>query len=785
MSLLNAVQSARGETSGSGSSSGGSSLLKAVRTSRGEITAPKPTRTSKPVQFNLDKPLLKRTAPREVPKPLTKVGQLARLAPTPATPLPGQNYEPDIDFSFSRMQDDLLKRQSSDPSRAEEFGQRSVRLMEAQKEKNPVKKFGGWLSEASKRVGSDLYTSIIGLGKSLIDSFGTQLFEQDQELKRSRAERITDPAKRKKYEELFLPKEGEDDTVYTRLISQKLEDEIVKNAVTNPGDIDKLFSALGSMSAFAAVSLPTGGSPLLGVLLESAGESGDAYERLRSEGKSVREAGDEASVVYATNLIVNSAFNVLDPTGQNKALRERLNAMMVGVSKEGLQEGLQQLIQNNADGKTGMALLDGVGEAMAIGGIVGGVAGFSLPGETGPQATVDEKTAEKKEEVKKEVKKDEPTKVGDVVTMKAEDLVTHEEAVDEQQVERFREEIKSGGKPAIIVQKEGDKFAVEDGKHKLEAYKREGITEVPTVEKVVEKAPVKEVKPKEVKDAQGGLGDIKPNPDHIPPKSIGIRQHSNKKNIQQSVLFDKRTGKDIAPIGTRAEELDLLKNGYQPASYKDGFPYDPKSLSPSQGVKAKATKKVVVKPKKKVKIISAPREQLPVGEGKKKASRLEARVKKALGDVTKEQIDELGLTTYNEMNQDENIAKAVKYVLENPEDAIKVLTGEIPAPKGILKNSVMIAMQQQDIKDVDIATKLASLSSTRAGQEIGILRKVDPNRPVNILSDIIRFRTKAIQKRHAGKTTNKIVKSKVKKGQSMIKAPKVADWGKIIREVGC
>ena len=212
----------------------------------------------------------------------------------------------------------------------------------------------------------------------------------------------------------------------------------------------------------------------------------------------------------------------------------------------------------------------------------------------------------------------------------------------------------------------------------------------------------------------------------------------------------------------------------------------------------KATKKVVkkvpkkVKPKKKTPKVKAkktraklvPRSQVPVGEGKIKVSALEARIKKALGNLSEEQIKEMGLATHKEMNKKANIAKASKYVTENTEDAMRVLEGKIDAPKGIARNSILVAMQNLSPKDMslDMATRLASLFSTRAGQEISILTEVNKNLPVNILSDIIQIRTQAVEKRF-GKTIDKITKAKVKKGETMIKAP--TNWDSFLREVRC
>lgn len=62
-------------------------------------------------------------------------------------------------------------------------------------------------------------------------------------------------------------------------------------------------------------------------------------------------------------------------------------------------------------------------------------------------------------------------------------LISHEGAPDLAAVEKYKSEIQAGKKiePLKII-KEGDKFGIEDGKHRFEAYKQLGIKEVPVVE---------------------------------------------------------------------------------------------------------------------------------------------------------------------------------------------------------------------------------------------------------------------------------------------------------------
>jgi len=188
---------------------------------------------------------------------------------------------------------------------------------------------------------------------------------------------------------------------------------------------------------------------------------------------------------------------------------------------------------------------------------------------------------------------------------------------------------------------------------------------------------------------------------------------------------------------------------------------------------------------KKFKEVGVPASQLPVGEGKIKVSKLEARMKGVLDNVTQDQIDSLGLSTYNQMNRKENIASAAEYAVNNPEDALKVLKGEIDAPPGIARNSIYVAMVQLAKDDVTLATKLASLSSTRMGQEISILAELDPNSPVKIMHDIYKIKEEAFKKRHGGKSVQEVVDKTIERSKGDFKPPKLSDWNSILKMVRC
>jgi len=221
-----------------------------------------------------------------------------------------------------------------------------------------------------------------------------------------------------------------------------------------------------------------------------------------------------------------------------------------------------------------------------------------------------------------------------------------------------------------------------------------------------------------------------------------------------------------------------------------GRPPAPKAPVP----KAPAPKKVVSAPKAvakapttkvKPKVVSVPREQLPVGEGAKKVSKLEARVKDTLTSASPETIDKLGLSTFNQMSKKSNIRKASKFVTESPENALKVLRGEIEAPKGILRNSIFVAMQNEAKGDVDLARKLASLQSTRFGQELSVLTEIDPDSPVTLMADVVNVRRKAFGDKYKGQTTDQVTKKVAKQIEAKIKKPSNAVWQAFVKSIEC
>lgn len=198
---------------------------------------------------------------------------------------------------------------------------------------------------------------------------------------------------------------------------------------------------------------------------------------------------------------------------------------------------------------------------------------------------------------------------------------------------------------------------------------------------------------------------------------------------------------------------------------------------PDSTVPAPVNNSPVVQP-----IVKVPGSQLPVGTGQLRTSGLEARVKNALESLTPE--ERAGISTYSQMNKSAQIAKAVEWVSKNPEDAIRVLKGEIPPPKGILGNSVFVALEQMANNDADLALKLTSLRSTRFGQELSILTERDPLSTVKYMSDLESAKIEAYGSREKFNVIKDTEMAKVKKAISKSNLS-IKDWDSFVDSITC
>jgi hypothetical protein len=182
--------------------------------------------------------------------------------------------------------------------------------------------------------------------------------------------------------------------------------------------------------------------------------------------------------------------------------------------------------------------------------------------------------------------------------------------------------------------------------------------------------------------------------------------------------------------------------------------------------------------------VTVPKEQLPVGEGKIKASKLEARLKGVVGNATREQIENLGLSTYKTMNKAEQLNKASQYVVNNQDEALAVLRGEVNPPKGIVPESIYIALTELAKDDLTLATKMTTLQATALGQRISILSEINKDSPVVLMNDVYKVRAKAFEAR-TGKTVKEAVKTEVQRIRKEIKIPDKYDWSGFLDSIEC
>jgi len=234
-----------------------------------------------------------------------------------------------------------------------------------------------------------------------------------------------------------------------------------------------------------------------------------------------------------------------------------------------------------------------------------------------------------------------------------------------------------------------------------------------------------------------------------------------------------------------SEIVQLEKKEKKLGKYLDQLKTKQKELNIEESkLLTKEWESVVAAQENLINVIRVPETQLPVGEGIERVSRLEARVKGVLGKITPEEQKRLGLSTYRQMNKASQVAKVSKYVAEHTDEAIKILKGEIDPPTGILRNSVYVALKELGSTDTEVATKVASLASTRMGQEISILSEVDKDSPVSLMENVTRVRIKAYEKK-TGKKVSEMIEKEVSKINKKTKTPNKAQWDSFLNSIKC
>ena len=152
------------------------------------------------------------------------------------------------------------------------------------------------------------------------------------------------------------------------------------------------------------------------------------------------------------------------------------------------------------------------------------------------------------------------------------------------------------------------------------------------------------------------------------------------------------------------------------------------------------------------------------------------------------------LPQYLTKNMAEESQKALNLISDNYGLAKDIAMGRENAPKGMMPESVFIAVENKALAEGDAKTlrELASQSeliaeATSMGQRIRMLGERDPYSAIKKMTDVIRERKKAVEKRLKGKSANKAkeeIKQDLKKRLDKAK-PTVRSWASLIDQITC
>lgn len=403
-------------------------------------------------------------------------------------------------------------------------------------------------------------------------------------------------------------------------------------------------------------------------------------------------------------------------------------------------------------------------------------------------------------------------------------------------VERAKQEIQSGTiRPINVRTLEDGTLFIEDGRHRLEAYRQLGARNVP-IEDVTkfyepEKTDVEDnliQEARKYKSAEefvnGGSKKLYHQTDQVfedfdvskAQGTGGIWFTDSKKALETGEITS--TGKgNIMERYINENELnlagwdkyekygvdELIGQGYDGVKLPSGdettyLLYETDKLKTKSQLidiwnKANKPKKTDTKTTKEVKV---PRSQLPVkepfGRGDKKVSRLAARLKNNLDTITEKQ--KAQIPSYSTISKEAQLKRASNLVINDEERAMRIIRGEEEAPSGLTDIAVGRAMIERAgiennpelARNVSLALELTSLRATRAGQELAMLVGMDEMNPAVILTKLKQARIKALTK--ADKKTYKQVKVNEEKrlNENLRRtAPTKDAWADFLEEIKC
>lgn len=150
------------------------------------------------------------------------------------------------------------------------------------------------------------------------------------------------------------------------------------------------------------------------------------------------------------------------------------------------------------------------------------------------------------------------------------------------------------------------------------------------------------------------------------------------------------------------------------------------------------------------------------------------------------------LPEYRTVNMEDQANRAADLINSDYERAVRIAMGEEDPPKGLLPESVFVAIEEHALKlgDVNVLRELATQSkltgeATTMGQRIRTLGERDPNSAIGAIADVLKAREKAVKAR--GKD---LVKEKAKISEEIKKEikksyPKKETWEDFINSIKC
>jgi hypothetical protein len=147
------------------------------------------------------------------------------------------------------------------------------------------------------------------------------------------------------------------------------------------------------------------------------------------------------------------------------------------------------------------------------------------------------------------------------------------------------------------------------------------------------------------------------------------------------------------------------------------------------------------------------------------------------------------LPEYHQLSMADQAAQATAFVNASPEEAFAVAMGKKAAPRGVLPESVLVAVEKAAIAEGDVETlrQLATESrlttaATTMGQRIRTLGERHPSSPVGAIAAVQEARFVALNKRNA--TAIKDASSEIK-AEMRRNAPSRDAWAAFIQEITC